>query len=79
MAIYSFLTTWILDAPREAVWEAIYEIERWPSWWPGRPAVEELEHGNDNGVGALYRHEWRSVIPYPVRFEPGSRASSCRT
>ena len=21
-------------------------------------------------MGALYRHEWRSVIPYPSRFEP---------
>ena len=70
MASYSFLTTWILDAPREAVWDAIYEIERWPDWWPGVKRVEKLEPGSENGgVGALYRHEWRSVIPYPVRFE----------
>jgi uncharacterized protein YndB with AHSA1/START domain len=70
MASYSFLTTWILDAPRDAVWNAIYEIERWPDWWRGVRQVEKLESGNGNGgVGALYRHEWRSVIPYPVRFE----------
>jgi uncharacterized protein YndB with AHSA1/START domain len=70
MAGYSFLTTWIVDAPREAVWDAIYEIERWPDWWPGVKRVEKLESGTKNGgVGALYRHEWRSVIPYPVRFE----------
>ena len=69
MASYSFLTTWILAAPRDAVWAAIYEIEHWPAWWPGVRRVEKLEHGNGNGVGALYRHEWRSVIPYPVRFE----------
>ncbi len=70
MASYSFLTTWILDAPRDAVWDAIYGIERWPDWWRGVKRVEKLESGNDNGgVGALYRHEWRSVIPYPVRFE----------
>ena len=70
MASYSFLTTWILDAPREAVWDAIYEIERWPDWWRGVKRVEKLESGSENGgVGALYRHEWRSVIPYPVRFE----------
>jgi hypothetical protein len=70
MASYSFLTTWILDAPREAVWDAIYEIEHWPDWWRGVRQVEKLEPGSGNGgVGALYRHEWRSVIPYPVRFE----------
>lgn len=69
MASYSFLTTWILDAPREDVWQAIYEIERWPDWWRGVRRVEKLEHGDEDGIGALYRHEWRSVIPYPVRFE----------
>jgi hypothetical protein len=69
MASYSFLTTWIVDASREDVWEAIYAIERWPEWWRGVHAVEKLEHGDADGVGALYRQEWRSVIPYPVRFE----------
>lgn len=69
MARYSFLTTWILDAPREDVWDAIYAIERWPEWWRGVRVVQKLEGGGDAGVGALYRQEWRSVIPYPVRFE----------
>jgi uncharacterized protein YndB with AHSA1/START domain len=69
MASYSFLTTWILDAPREQVWDAIYEIESWPGWWRGVESVDKLEPGDPSGVGALYRHEWRSVIPYPVRFE----------
>jgi uncharacterized protein YndB with AHSA1/START domain len=69
MASYSFLTTWILDAPCDTVWDAIYEIESWPGWWRGIKEVEKLEPGDDDGVGALYRHEWRSVVPYPVRFE----------
>ncbi len=69
MARYSFLTTWILDAPREDVWQAIYEIERWPEWWRGVRRVECVERGAADGIGALYRHDWRSVIPYPVRFE----------
>jgi uncharacterized protein YndB with AHSA1/START domain len=69
VASYSFLTTWILDAPRGNVWDAIYEIEQWPAWWRGVRRVDKLEPGNGDGVGALYRHEWRSVIPYPVRFE----------
>jgi hypothetical protein len=69
MAAYSFLTTWILDAPLESVWDAIHEIEAWPAWWRGVKRVDKLEHGNGDGIGALYRQEWRSVIPYPVRFE----------
>ena len=69
MASYSFVTTWILDAPREDIWQAIYAIERWPEWWRGVRRVEKLEQGDAEGVGALYNHEWRSVIPYPVRFE----------
>ena len=69
MASYSFLTAWILDARREDVWEAIYAIDRWPQWWRGVREVERLAHGDADGIGARYRHEWRSVIPYPVRFE----------
>ena len=69
MARYSFLTTWIVDAPRDAVWDAIHEIESWPTWWRGVRSVDKVEAGDADGVGALYRHEWRSVIPYPVRFD----------
>jgi hypothetical protein len=69
MASYSFLTTWIVDAPRDDVWDAIHAVERWPQWWRGVRSVEKLEPGDEDGVGALYRQEWRSVIPYPVRFD----------
>jgi uncharacterized protein YndB with AHSA1/START domain len=68
VASYSFLTTWVVDAPRERVWDAIYDSERWPEWWRGVQRVDKLEEGDDGGVGALYEHVWRSVLPYPVRF-----------
>jgi uncharacterized protein YndB with AHSA1/START domain len=68
VAGYSFLTTWLLDAPREAIWEAIHEIERWPEWWRGVERVDKLAHGDENGVGAVYAHRWRSIVPYPVHF-----------
>ena len=69
MADYRFLTTWIVDAPIERVWDVIYAIERWPSWWPGVERVTELHHGEGDGVGTVYRHVWRSKIPYAVRFD----------
>ena len=68
MANYSFLTTWLLDAPRERVWDALYDSERWPEWWRGVESVVRLEEGDAEGVGAVYEHVWRSLLPYPVRF-----------
>jgi carbon monoxide dehydrogenase subunit G len=69
MAEYRFLTTWVVEAPREAVWEAIYHPERWPEWWPGVVRVDKLGGGAEDGVGSTFRHRWRSVLPYTVEFE----------
>jgi hypothetical protein len=69
MADYRFLTTWLVAAPIERVWEAIYGIERWPEWWDGVEHVTELFHGEGDGEGTIYRHVWRSKIPYAVTFE----------
>jgi len=66
---YGFLTTWVLDARAEDVWNAIYHPERWPEWWPGVVAVEKLAGGDDGGVGSVYRHTWKSLLPYEVRFD----------
>jgi Polyketide cyclase / dehydrase and lipid transport len=68
---YSFLTTWLLDSPREPVWEAIYDQERWPEWWRGVEEAEELRpgSGDDNGVGTVARMVWKSLLPYRVEFE----------
>ena len=66
---YRFLTTWVLDAPREAVWEAIHGVEKWPSWWRGVELVQKVVPGDEDGVGSVYRHRWRSVLPYTVAFD----------
>jgi uncharacterized protein YndB with AHSA1/START domain len=69
MAEYRFLTTWLLDSRRELVWEAIYEQERWPSWWRGVEEAEELKPGEPSGVGSVSRLVWKSLLPYRVEFE----------
>jgi hypothetical protein len=66
---YRFLTTWYLDAPREDVYDAIHAVERWPEWWRGVESVEKLDAGDGDGVGSVYRHRWRSVLPYTVGFD----------
>ena len=49
MAEYAFLTTWLLESPREPVWEAIHDQARWPSWWRGVEEAEELQPAGDGG------------------------------
>jgi uncharacterized protein YndB with AHSA1/START domain len=66
---YRFLTTWLIDAPREDVFQAIWDSERWPSWWRGVESVVTLEKGDDEGVGSLGRYVWRSRLPYRLEFD----------
>jgi hypothetical protein len=69
MAEYRFLTTWLLDSPREPVWEAIYDQASWPNWWRGVERAEEVRPGAEDGVGAVARMVWKSLLPYRVEFE----------
>jgi uncharacterized protein YndB with AHSA1/START domain len=66
---YDFLTTWCLEAPREPVWEAIWDSERWPQWWRGVVAARKLSSGDETGVGQVGRYTWRSRLPYDLEFE----------
>ena len=69
MPEYRFLTTWCLEAPREPVWEAIWESERWPEWWRGVVAVQVLAQGEESGLGQVSRYRWRSKLPYNLDFQ----------
>jgi uncharacterized protein YndB with AHSA1/START domain len=72
---YRFLTTWCLEAPIEAIWDALHESEHWPQWWRGVERVVELEPGDGDGVGQLARYTWRSRLPYELTFEIRSTRS----
>ena len=69
MAEYRFLTTWLVDAPRERVWDVIEDAARWPEWWRGVVRVDELDPGGPGRVGGRFAIEWRSRLPYPLAFE----------
>ena len=69
MAGYEFLTTWLLDAPREDVWDAIWDSEAWPGWWRGVVEATEIDPGTPCGIGRRGRYAWRSRVPYPIRFD----------
>ena len=69
MAEYSFLTTWLLECPRERVWEAVHDQANWPRWWRGVELAEEVSPGAEGDVGTVSRMVWKSVLPYRVEFE----------
>ncbi|WP_374568917.1 SRPBCC family protein [Ideonella sp.] len=62
---YAYVTHWRLDAPPEAVWQALTEVDEWPQWWPYVRSVTLLRRGREpDGVGALRRIAWGSRLPY---------------
>ncbi len=69
MADYRFLTTWLLDSPREQVFDALYDQAAWPSWWRGVEEAVEVSPGEASGVGTVSRLVWKSLLPYRVEFE----------
>jgi uncharacterized membrane protein len=69
VADYQFLTTWLIDAPVDRVWEVLNDSAEYPAWWKGVRSVELLAPGDDLGVGQVSRFSWRSVLPYTLRFD----------
>ncbi len=69
MAEYVFHTSWRITAPIDAVWEAIYHSERWPTWWKEIESVEELQPGDKLGVGSVRRYVFRTRLPYQLKFD----------
>ena len=58
-----------MEAPRDDVFQAIWDSDRWPSWWRGVESVVTLEEGDEEGVGSLGRYVWKSRLPYRLEFE----------
>lgn len=48
-------STWVLQAPLEAVWRALSDLEGWSRWWSVIQKVEVLKPGKADGVEAVYR------------------------
>ncbi|HET9390636.1 MAG TPA: SRPBCC family protein [Steroidobacteraceae bacterium] len=65
---YQLITHWYLQAPLQPVWDALMQPESWPTWWKGVRAVQLLESGDAEGVGACRRMTWRSALPYELTF-----------
>ena len=66
---YRFITVWSIEAPIEAVCEAISLSLNWPQWWCNVESVEELAPGDARGIGSVRRYTWRGRLPYRLTFD----------
>lgn len=68
MARFKFHSKWEVRAPLPAVWDAIQNSADWPRWWRGVVRVEDVQPGDEHGVGKVQNYEWESRLPYRLRF-----------
>jgi len=69
MKHFALVSQWSIKAPIDAVWEALYASETWPSWWKYVRAVQEIQKGDGQGIGAIRRYTWASRLPYTLTFD----------
>lgn len=69
MAHYRALSEWQIEAPVERVWDVLLLAREWPAWWRGFRSVDQLEPGEESGVGKVLRQRWRSLLPYTLTLD----------
>ena len=65
---FVLVSHWRVHAARERVWQVLRATRAWPAWWRYVASVDELEPGDERGVGALQRYRWTSRLPYALTF-----------
>src|SRR3989338_8227962 len=58
-----------IEAPLDAVCDAISPSLNWPQWWRNVESVEELVPGDARGIGSVRRYTWRGRLPYRLTFD----------
>src|SRR5918911_504494 len=66
-AEYQFIDEWDVDAPIEAVFEAIADARTYPDWW-GRGYLS-VEADGPPEVGRVSRQHFKGRLPYILRTE----------
>jgi hypothetical protein len=69
MAEYRLVTLWHIDAPLHEVYDAVLESLRWPKWWQGAEYVEQIDGGDEDGIGSVRRYTWKSPLAYKICFD----------
>lgn len=69
MTRFELVTYWRLEAPINAVFDALHAAHEWPRWWRYVRAVEDLAPGGPDGVGGVRRYTWSTRLPYRLSFD----------
>jgi uncharacterized protein YndB with AHSA1/START domain len=64
-AEYVFIDEWDVEAPQEAVFEALADTRTYPEWW--RPVYIEVEADCPPQVGCVSRQEFKGRLPYHLK------------
>jgi uncharacterized protein YndB with AHSA1/START domain len=62
---YVFLDEWDVDAPAEAVFEALADARTYPDWW--RPVYIAVEADGPAEVGRVSQQHFKGRLPYTLR------------
>jgi mannose-6-phosphate isomerase-like protein (cupin superfamily)/uncharacterized protein YndB with AHSA1/START domain len=62
---YVFVDEWDVDAPAEAVFDAIADARTYPEWW--RPVYIGVEAEGPPAVGQVSRQHFKGRLPYQLR------------
>jgi uncharacterized protein YndB with AHSA1/START domain len=72
---YVFIDEWDVDAPQDAVFEALADARTYPRWW--RPVYIDVDADCPPRVGCVSQQEFKGRLPYHlktrseiVRYEP---------
>jgi quercetin dioxygenase-like cupin family protein len=62
---YVFVDEWDVDAPIDAVFDAIADARTYPAWW--RPVYLDVEADGPPAVRAISRQHFKGRLPYHLR------------
>ncbi len=62
---YVFIDEWDVDAPQEAVFEALADSGTYPRWWT--PVYIEVESDGPPEVGRTSKQHFKGRLPYTLR------------
>ncbi|MEA2127593.1 MAG: hypothetical protein QOJ85_484, partial [Solirubrobacteraceae bacterium] len=60
-----FVDEWDVDAPIEAVFDAVADARTYPAWW--RPVYIGVESGGPPAVGTVTHQHFKGRLPYHLR------------
>jgi uncharacterized protein YndB with AHSA1/START domain len=64
-AEYVFLDEWDVDAPVEAVFDALADARTYPEWW--RPVYLDVEADGPPAAGRVSRQHFKGRLPYTLK------------